>query len=147
MFLFTEEITSTEIDTTRKNRILYSSKNISSTSTTLTTGNVHYSNNKRSVASQESSGATTVTQSYSSTPHKNNNNNNNNVKNRLQNLPVEPKFNQQHTDSGNVGDFVEDSNENVMLQMQEFDQSGSSQLRNVSVEELVASGHIILDGE
>lgn len=42
-------------------------------------------------------------------------------------------------------DKASESDESMMLQMQEFDQSGTSQITNVSVEELVASGHIILD--
>lgn len=36
--------------------------------------------------------------------------------------------------------------ESMMMQMEEFDENGCSQIRNVSLEELVDSGHIILDG-
>lgn len=37
--------------------------------------------------------------------------------------------------------------ESMMMQMEEFDENGCSQIRNVSLEELVDSGHIILDGK
>lgn len=44
-------------------------------------------------------------------------------------------------DSVNVSSNIS-ANRRMMLQMQEYDQSGSSQMRNVSVDELVVSGHI-----
>lgn len=40
-----------------------------------------------------------------------------------------------------------DGDSSMIMQMEEIDENGCSQIRNVSLEELVDSGHIILDGK
>lgn len=52
-----------------------------------------------------------------------------------------------HDGSQDGDDEDTQDGDSIMMQMQEFDENGCSQIRNVSLEELVDSRHIILDGE